>query len=108
LRERLQLLDDVLVAGRDVAIAQRRRFAKRVSSGAVVPRLYFQSTDRWPAKERQQAQSVFLRRRQQILFDLAHHKAVFVLARHEAVDAICRAENSASAIRHAGKFELPM
>src|SRR5712664_4331165 len=87
LREGLQLFDDILVAWRDVAIAQRRRLYEtciRRRGGAALVFAGQQAAGQ--REERQQAELVLLRRRQQILFDLAHHQAVFVLARHEWTD----------------------
>ena len=81
LREGLQLFDDVLVARRGVAILQGGRLGEAGVGGCDRAALVFAGEK--PARqreERQQAEPVFLRRRQQILFDAAYHEAVFVLA----------------------------
>src|SRR4051795_2818435 len=71
----------------DVTIAQRRRLRKAgvVRRGGAAFVFAGQQTAR-ERKERQQPEFIFLRRRQQILFDVSHDEAVFVLARHERID----------------------
>src|SRR5260221_295991 len=66
----LQLLDDVLVAGRDGGVLQGGELAKAGVGGGRRAALVFagQHTAR-QREERHQAEFVFLRRRQQILFD---------------------------------------
>ncbi len=87
LRERLQLLDDVLVARRDVAVAQARHLAEaRVVGRRLAALVLAGQQSARQREERQQAELVFLRRRQQILLDVAHDEAVFVLAGDETAD----------------------
>src|SRR6185312_17491942 len=86
-RKCLQLLDDLLVAWRDVAVAQPRHLAEAGIAGRGLALLVLAGEQ--PAserKERQHAEPVFLRRRQQVLLDVAHHERVFVLAGNEAAD----------------------
>jgi hypothetical protein len=109
LREGLQLLDDILVAWRNITVAQRGRLAEPRILGRRSAALVFAGEQTaGERKERQQPEIELPRRRQQILLDVAHHQAVLVLAGDERVTLIARATYSASAMRQAGKFELPM
>jgi len=96
------------VRGVTIAVAQRRALAKRVSSGAALPRWYFPVSSRLASGRRQQAEIVFLCRRQQVLFDVAQHQAVFVLARHEAAHIHRPRGELGLGDTPGGKFELPM
>src|SRR5712664_2310999 len=87
LREGLQLFDDILVAWRDVAIAQRGRLAETCIRRRRRAALVFAGQQTAGQREEwQQPELVLLRRRQQIVFDLAYHQAVFILTRHERTD----------------------
>src|SRR6266702_426827 len=87
LRECLQLLDDLLVARGDIAVAQHGRLGEarvvRCRRAALVLAGQKAACER---KERQQPELVFDCGREQIRLDAAHHEAVFVLAGNEAAD----------------------